>query len=65
MASMDSFGLDVGIYGANATPETVLSLTTLAEDTGFGSVWLADHVAFPVSFKSEYPYAAKGQFPTK
>lgn len=65
MANMENFGLDVGIYGANATPETVLSLTTLAEESGFGSVWLADHVAFPVSFKSEYPYAAKGQFPTK
>lgn len=65
MASPEKFGLDVGIYGANATPETVLRLAALAEDSGFGSVWLADHVAFPVSFKSEYPYAAKGQFPTK
>ena len=65
MASLDKFGLDVGIYGANALPETVLRLATRAEDAGFGSIWLADHVAFPVSFKSEYPYAAKGQFPTK
>ena len=64
MASMDKFGLDVGIYGAQAKPDTVLGLARLAEDTGFGSVWLADHVAFPVSFKSEYPYAQKGQFPT-
>ncbi len=29
------------------------------------SIWLADHVAFPVSFKSEYPYSAKGGFPTR
>ena len=65
MASLDKFGLDVGIYGANALPQTVLRLATLAEESGFGSIWLADHVAFPVSFKSEYPYAAKGQFPTK
>ena len=65
MASLEKFGLDVGIYGANATPQTVLRLATLAEEAGFGSIWLADHVAFPVSFKSEYPYAAKGQFPTK
>ncbi len=65
MASLDQFGLDVGIYGANANPQTVLRLATLAEEAGFGSIWLADHVAFPVTFKSEYPYAAKGQFPTK
>ncbi len=65
MANLQTFGLDVGIYGANATPQTVLRLATLAEEAGFGSIWLADHVAFPVSFKSEYPYAAKGQFPTK
>mgnify|MGYP001826384278 FL=1 len=65
MASLDKFGLDVGIYGANALPQTVLRLATLAEESGFGSIWLADHVAFPVSFKSEYPYAAKSQFPTK
>ena len=43
----------------------MLRLATLAEAAGFGSNWLADHVAFPVSFKSEYPYAARGQFPTK
>jgi probable F420-dependent oxidoreductase len=64
MTTIDKFGLDVGIYGAQAKPETVLRLARLAEDTGFDSIWLADHVAFPVTFKSEYPYAAKGQFPT-
>ena len=65
MTTMDKFGLDVGIYGALAQPATVLRLATLAEDTGFDSIWLADHVAFPVSFTSEYPYAARGQFPTQ
>lgn len=65
MANLENFGLDVGIYGANALPATVMRLATRAEDAGFGSIWLADHVAFPVTFKSEYPYAAKGQFPTK
>ena len=65
MATMDKFGLDVGIYGALAEPATVMRLATLAEDSGFSSIWLADHVAFPVSFASQYPYAARGQFPTK
>jgi probable F420-dependent oxidoreductase len=64
MASLASFGLDVGIYGALADPETILQLARHAEDAGFGSIWLADHVAFPVAFKSKYPYSATGQFPS-
>src|SRR5207244_6796394 len=31
----------------------------------FDSIWLADHVAFPVAFKSEYPYSARGNFPSR
>jgi probable F420-dependent oxidoreductase len=63
MASLASFGLDVGIYGPLANPESILQLARHAEETGFESIWLADHVAFPVSFKSEYPYSATGGFP--
>lgn len=64
MASIGKFGLDVGIYGALADPAIILGLARQAEDAGFESIWLADHVAFPVQFKSEYPYSAKGDFPT-
>jgi probable F420-dependent oxidoreductase len=65
MASLASFGLDVGIYGALADPRTVLQLARHAEDAGFESIWLADHVAFPVSYQSKYPYSASGDFPTR
>lgn len=65
MADISSFGLDVGIYGPLATPEIILGLARQAEETGFESVWVADHVAFPAKFKSEYPYSAKGDFPTR
>jgi probable F420-dependent oxidoreductase len=64
MASLASFGLDVGIYGPLADPGTILGLARQAEDAGFESIWLADHIAFPVSFKSQYPYSAQGSFPT-
>ncbi len=64
MAAMDRFGLDVGIYGALADPPTILRLAALAEAAGFESIWVADHVVFPVTFKSEYPYSAKGDFPS-
>jgi probable F420-dependent oxidoreductase len=65
MASIGSFGLDVGIYGPLADPQTILQLARHAEVVGFESIWLADHVAFPVTFKSEYPYSTKGNFPTR
>src|SRR3979490_26104 len=65
MATLDSFGLDVGIYGPLADPSTIRQRAQQAEEVGFESIWLADHVAFPVSFKSEYPYGAKGAFPTR
>jgi len=65
VASLGSFGLDVGIYGPLANPQTILQLAQHAETVGFESIWLADHVAFPVSFKSEYPYSAQGNFPSR
>jgi probable F420-dependent oxidoreductase len=64
MGSIGNFGLDVGIYGATANPQTILDLARHAEEAGFESIWLADHVAFPVSFKSKYPYSSTGSFPT-
>jgi probable F420-dependent oxidoreductase len=65
MANIASFGLDVGTYGPLANPETILALARQAEEGGFSSIWLADHVAFPVSFASKYPYSAGGDFPTR
>ena len=65
MAGLMSFGLDVGTYGPLAHPDVILRLAQLAEQAGFASIWLADHVAFPVSFKSKYPYGAQGTFPTR
>ena len=38
MASLASFGLDVGIYGPLADPPTILQLARHAEDVGFESV---------------------------
>ena len=63
MADLADFGLDVGTYGALAQPETVLELAQFAEDAGFGSIWLADHIVFPKTFASRYPFSATGDFP--
>lgn len=63
MAQSCTFGLDVGIYGRLATREHILELATLAEASGFESIWVADHVIFPVTFTSQYPYSPTGTFP--
>ena len=34
----------------------------LAEELGFDSVWIADHIVFPPVFESRYPYSADGRF---
>jgi probable F420-dependent oxidoreductase len=58
-----SFGLDVGVYGSLAKPDVVVDLAQHAESAGFDSIWLADHVAFPVTIESKYPYSPTGAFP--
>ena len=63
MTGAIEFGLDVGVYGRLATPGEVLKLALLAEDEGFHSVWLADHIVFPATVAPKYPYSLDGNFP--
>jgi probable F420-dependent oxidoreductase len=63
MAEALDVGLDVGIYGQLATRDHILELAELAESSGLESLWVADHVIFPKSFASPYPYSPTGAFP--
>src|SRR5215470_2420174 len=63
MAQALMVGLDVGIYGRLATRDHILELAALAESSGLESLWVADHVIFPVTLTSAYPYSATGAFP--
>ncbi len=63
MAQVLTVGLDVGIYGRLATRDHILELAELAEASGLESIWVADHVIFPATFASKYPYSATGAFP--
>ena len=58
MAQTLMVGLDVGIYGRLATRDHILELAALAEASGLESLWVADHVIFPVTLTSAYPYSA-------
>jgi probable F420-dependent oxidoreductase len=63
MAHALTVGVDVGIYGRLATRDHILELAALAESSGVESLWVADHVIFPTTVASSYPYSATGAFP--
>ncbi len=53
-----------GIYllnrGPAATPKTMSALALEAEQLGFDTLWVSDHIITPVEVKSLYPGAAPG-----
>ncbi|MFT3797514.1 LLM class F420-dependent oxidoreductase [Microbacterium sp.] len=53
-------GVHVPQWGPGATRAGVIDLAQAAEECGFDSVWVADHIVLPVSPSSEYPYNAGG-----
>jgi probable F420-dependent oxidoreductase len=63
MAQALMCGVDVGIYGQLATRDHILELAELAESAGLESIWVADHVIFPTTVASTYPYSPSGAFP--
>lgn len=49
-------------FGANASPEGIALVAQTAEERGFHSVWLFDHVVTPVGIQTPYPYTAEGRY---
>lgn len=45
-------------------PAALASLAQAAEDLGYDSLWLPDHVVIPERIASSYPYSPDGRFPT-
>src|SRR6056297_1333242 len=57
------FGFYLPTRGPTATPAALAEFAQTAERLGFHSAMIADHVAFPVSIESAYPYTVDGSFP--
>jgi len=53
------FGVHLPQWGQRATRDGVLAVARTAEETGFDSVWVADHVVHPTSSTSVYPFSAQ------
>jgi probable F420-dependent oxidoreductase len=59
--------MQIGIFAALAnpfaTPEYLHTLGPAAEERGFHSIWVAEHVVLFDTYASKYPYAADGRIP--
>ncbi len=55
--------MDVGLNLVMVRPEQMPEIAARAEALGYESVFVPDHVVFPVSVTSAYPYTADGSFP--
>ncbi len=56
-------GLHLPQVGPLATREGITAFARLAEQHGFDSLWVSDHVVIPRKLSSSYPYSRDGAFP--
>jgi probable F420-dependent oxidoreductase len=56
------FGVSLPFTGPAASAEALQRAALRAEELGFDSVWVADHVLIPEKVASRYPYSASGGF---
>ncbi len=52
-----------GTFMSKIDGEAIAADARKAEEFGFESVWIADHMMLPVRQNSQYPYSADGRFP--
>lgn len=56
------FGLRLPGAGPFAGPEAIVAFAQKAEELGFDSLWMTDHIALPVDVETRYPYTRDGKF---
>ena len=52
--------MEIGVPLFMLRPEQMADVAVRAESLGFESVWVAEHLVFPSTIQSRYPYAAEG-----
>jgi len=58
------FGIAFANIGPNIEPERACELARWAEESGFESIWTADHIVVPAGYRSTYPYDPSGRLPS-
>jgi probable F420-dependent oxidoreductase len=56
------YGISLQSRGPAASPENLALVSRRAEELGFDSAFLGDHIVIPNSIASDYPYSATGSF---
>lgn len=56
------FGLHIPNGQAGANAQAILDVASAAEDLGFDSAWMFDHLFTPTDLGSRYPYSGRGQY---
>jgi probable F420-dependent oxidoreductase len=51
------FGVHLPQWGPTATRSGVIAVAQAAENAGFDSVWVGDHIVWPTTIRSQYPFA--------
>ena len=57
------YGFYLPTRGRSAEPDALDTLVRRGEALGFHSTVIADHVVFPTTITSKYPYTVSGAFP--
>jgi probable F420-dependent oxidoreductase len=60
-----AIGCTLPISGTQLDPGALGDLAQTAEDLGYDSVWVADHVVVPERIDSAYPYSVDGAFQSR
>lgn len=55
-------GVIVPNAGTKATPENLVTVARWAEELGYSSVWVTDHIALPHQVDAWYPYRSHGRW---
>ena len=59
------YGFYLPTRGELATRDGIVAMARAGEAGGFHSAMIADHVVFPVSSRSRYPYTVSGEHPSE
>ncbi len=57
------FGVHLVAAGRMIEGEKIARVATRAEQLGFDSLWVSDHIVFPSQLTSAYPYSPDGKLP--
>src|SRR5260370_19828828 len=52
-----------GTFITSQRPERISANIRAAEECGFESAWIGEHLILPVNYTSKYPYSPDGRFP--